>query len=193
MPHKLRAGVYFAALGTGFMFLEVSLIQKLTLFLGYPTHTLTVTLFALLLATGLGSLQTERRALATGPALARRLVLLGLLIGFYAFGLNSLVNAAIGWSFGIRVVLAVALLTPLGLCLGAFMPLGLRRVATLTPHTVEFVAWCWAVNGFFSVLSSVLATVLAITLGFNLVMLTGLALYTVGVAVFLTIPPQALA
>jgi hypothetical protein len=188
VPHKLRAGVYFAALGTGFMFLEIALIQKLTLFLGYPTHSLTVTLFALLLATGLGSLHAGRTAGRLAPALASRLVLLAVMVGFYAFGLDALVNAAIGWPFGLRVALAVAVLAPLGLCLGAFMPLGLAYVAGLTPHAVEFVAWCWAVNGFCSVLSSVLATVLAIVMGFNRVLLTGLALYIVGVAVFLTIP-----
>src|SRR5213080_2250055 len=48
IPYKGRAAVYFAALGVGFMFLEVSLIQRLTLFLGYPTYSLTVTLFAFL-------------------------------------------------------------------------------------------------------------------------------------------------
>jgi hypothetical protein len=55
-PHKTAAGLYFAALGLGFMFLEVTLIQRLTLFLGYPTYSLTVTLFALLVSTGVGSL-----------------------------------------------------------------------------------------------------------------------------------------
>jgi hypothetical protein len=191
VPHKLRAGIYFAALGTGFMFLEVSLIQKLTLFLGYPTHSLTVTLFALLLATGLGSLYAGSTTGRLAPALASRLVFLAVMVGFYAFGLDALVAAAIGWPFALRIALAIAVLAPLGLCLGAFMPLGLARVAGLTPHAVEFVAWCWAVNGFCSVLSSVLATVLAITMGFNRVMLTGLALYIVGVAVFLTIPRAA--
>ena len=48
LPWKLHSGLYFAALGLGFMCLEISLIQKLTLFLGYPTYTLTVTLFGLL-------------------------------------------------------------------------------------------------------------------------------------------------
>jgi hypothetical protein len=40
------------------MLIEVSLIQRLTLFLGYPTHSLTVTLFALLVSSGIGSLLT---------------------------------------------------------------------------------------------------------------------------------------
>ena len=44
-----------------------------------------------------------------------------------------------------------------------------------------FVAWCWAVNGFFSVTSSVLATLLSITLGFQAVMYVALAIYAIGV------------
>src|SRR5439155_351697 len=70
IPHKGAAALYFAALGSGFMFLEVSLIQRLTLFLGYPTYSLTVTLFALLLTTGLGSLASERYATQRNRALA---------------------------------------------------------------------------------------------------------------------------
>src|SRR4029450_7863116 len=62
IPYKGNTFVYFAALGFGFMLIEVSLIQRLTLFLGYPTHSLTVTLFALLVSSGIGSLLTDRPA-----------------------------------------------------------------------------------------------------------------------------------
>lgn len=51
------------------------------------------------------------------------------------------------------------------------MPLGLRSVAALTPHADEYVAWAWAVNGFCSVVASVLATLLSMTFGFRVVML----------------------
>ena len=61
------------------------------------------------------------------------------------------------------------------------MPLGLRVVSQLTPHREPFVAWCWAVNGFFSVTSSVLATLLSIALGFQAVLYVALAIYAIGV------------
>src|SRR4029450_9936143 len=60
IPYKANTFVYFAALGVGFMLIEVSLIQRLTLFVGYPTHSLTVTLFSILVSTGVGSLLTDR-------------------------------------------------------------------------------------------------------------------------------------
>ena len=54
---------YFGALGAGFMLLEVALLQQFVLLLGHPVYSLTVTLFSLLLGTGIGSLhQPAHRA-----------------------------------------------------------------------------------------------------------------------------------
>ena len=76
-------------------------------------------------------------------------------------------------SLGVRVVVAILLLAPLGLCLGMFMPLGLGAVAAPDATTTEeYVAWAWAVNGFFSVIGSVLTTILSMTFGFRLVQLS---------------------
>ncbi|HYC21641.1 MAG TPA: hypothetical protein VEI94_03000 [Candidatus Bathyarchaeia archaeon] len=191
IPYKANAVVYFAALGLGFMFLEVSLIQRLTLFLGYPTYSLTVTLFSLLLSTGLGSLASERLGRS------RRAMLIGLgaglsaLVLFYSRMMTPIVAHGIGWPLGLRIVAAVVMLAPLGLCLGAFMPLGLRVVSSLTPYGQEFVAWSWAVNGFFSVVSSVLATVLSMSIGFDRVMLLAIAIYLVGIVALMRIPEGA--
>src|SRR5262249_35582645 len=87
---KGRAAIYFAALGLGFMFLEVSLIQRLTLFLGYPTYSLTVTLFALLISTGVGSLATERLAERRNSALVGLGIALAALVLFYWRGMAPL-------------------------------------------------------------------------------------------------------
>jgi len=56
LPAKGTSAVYFAALGLGFMFFEITMIQRLVQFLGYPTYSLTVTLAAILLSTGVGAL-----------------------------------------------------------------------------------------------------------------------------------------
>ena len=50
----------FAGIGIGFMMVEVSQMERLIVFLGHPTYALTVVLFILLLASGLGSLSTDR-------------------------------------------------------------------------------------------------------------------------------------
>jgi MFS family permease len=80
---------------------------------------------------------------------------------------------------------ALVVLAPLGLCLGMFMPFGLGLVNRLTEHGEDYSAWSWAVNGFFSVIGSVLTTILSMVLGFGLVQYLALAIYAVAVIVFL--------
>lgn len=188
IPYKLNSALYFAALGLGFMFLEVCLIQRLTLFLGYPTYSLTITLFSLLLSTGVGSLLSERWAAARNRAYVALLLAVALLVAFYELLLPPIVEAGVGWALPVRIAVTVTMLFPLGLCLGAFLPLGLQTVSRVTRHGQEYVAWCWAVNGFFSVVASVLSTVLSMTFGFGAVMLIGLVLYAIGVAAFSRVP-----
>jgi hypothetical protein len=190
IPHKLDAGLYFASLGLGFMFFEVTLIQRLTLFLGYPTYALTVTLFALLVSTGIGSLLSERAVAARDRTLLGIGVVLVGLVLFYLFVLGPLTARLGGAAFPLRVGVAVLVLFPLGLCLGMFMPLGLRSVAALTPHADAYVAWAWAVNGFFSVVASVLGTMLSMTFGFTTVMVIALAIYGVAIVSLRRIPAR---
>jgi hypothetical protein len=191
IPHKTSAGIYFAALGTGFMLFEVSLIQMLTLFLGFPTYSLSVTLFALLVFTGAGSLLSGRYGARRNLVLGTLLACLAGLVVFYQLGLPLLVDRLVGHALPVRIALAVGVLAPLGLCLGAFMPLGLGTVSRLTEHGEAFVAWAWAVNGFFSVVSSVLATIGSMVLGFRLVLLAGLAVYCLGTLGLVRLPQPA--
>ena len=72
---------------------------------------------------------------------------------------------------------AVLVLAPLGLCLGAFMPLGLITVSRLSVHRGEYVAWGWALNGVFSVIGSILATILSMSYGFRTVLLVAAVVY----------------
>jgi hypothetical protein len=71
------------------------------------------------------------------------------------------------------------MMAPLGFLLGLFMPLGLSALAVSTPHAETYVAWGWAVNGFFSVIGSVLTTILSMTFGFRAVLFLGLLAYAV--------------
>jgi hypothetical protein len=188
IPHKANAAVYFAALGFGFMFLEVVLIQRLTLFLGYPTYSLTVTLFAILMATGAGSLLSDRLTQPRNTLLGVLAGVLFALVLFYQLGMDPLIEAAIVWPLPMRVFLTVLMLTPLGLCLGMFMPIGLRTVAGLSDYGEEYIAWAWAVNGFCSVVSSILTTMLSMTFGFTVVMSLAVVVYAVGIYAMTRIP-----
>ena len=106
---------------------------------------------------------------------------LAVLTLFYEVGLTPVTDALLGLPFGARVVVAFGVLAPLGVCLGAFMPLGLGAVAGITKHPREYVAWGWAVNGFASVIGAVLTTILAMALGFGVVLVVALIVYGVAV------------
>jgi spermidine synthase len=190
LPMKGRTLLYFAAVGLGFMCFEISLIQKLTLFLGYPTYTLTVTLFGLLVFSGIGSLVTERYANRRNGALAVLVIAL-LVMGLgVRTGLNPLLDAIFGLPLAVRVAVTLLLLAPLGLCLGAFMPLGLATLVRITApsHREAYAAWAWAVNGFFSVIGSMLVTMLAMTHGFSSVVLLATGIYLLAGIVLWRIP-----
>ncbi|HVX16518.1 MAG TPA: hypothetical protein VHA73_00670 [Acidimicrobiales bacterium] len=182
LPRKGRSALYFSALGLGFMFFEISLIQRLTLFLGYPTYSLTVTLASLLTFTGVGALLSNRlteRPRRSFPVLYGALVAL---TAAYLFGLPALTSAMQDAALALRVIVTVAVLAPLGVVLGCFMPFGLRAVAGMTEHGREYVAWGWAVNGFASVVGSVLTTILAMTFGLNAVLVLAVIVYAVALA-----------
>ena len=187
LPHKRRSASYFALLGFGFIFFEVTLIERLTLFLGYPTYSLTVTLMSLLIFTGLGAFLSERfkhRAAGLAPVLV---VAITALTAFYLVGLTPLTNALLSWPLAGRILVALAVLAPLGVCLGMFMPLGLGAVAASTAHPREYVAWGWAVNGFASVIGSVLSTILAMSFGFGVVLAVALGLYVAALVILPTL------
>lgn len=182
LPRKPRSALYFASLGLGFMFFEITLIQRLTLFLGYPTYSLTVTLASLLLFTGVGALWSGRHQESPGRAVPVLLGAMVVLTAFYQFGLPPLTHALLGLPLAARAPIAFAVLAPLGICLGMFMPLGLGAVARLTPYPRQYVAWGWAVNGFASVVGAGLTTILAMTFGFRVVLFLALAVYLVAAA-----------
>ena len=183
--------VYFGALGAGFMLIEVSVLQRFVLLLGHPVYSLTVTLFSLLLGTGLGAAWSRR----FDPASLRRSGAIGL-VTVAAIALVFLVVAtpivawAIPFSRSARMLVAVVMLVPIGVALGIPMPTGLRILAARAP---QMVAWAWGINGALSVLGATLAIFIAMNWGFRITLLTASATYVIGLAALLSAtqpPPQ---
>ena len=75
-----------------------------------------------------------------------------------------------------RIISAFVLAAPLAFAMGMPFPLGMTRVQQNNPHLIP---WAWAINGCASVLSAIMAVLLAIEIGFNGVMLCAVALYMV--------------
>lgn len=183
LPARGAAGTYFAALGLGFMLYEITTIPRVARLLGDPTHSLTVTLPTLLVTAAIGARCSDRvTSRHPGRALLVVLAVLAASTGASALLVDDVTEALIGRGLGVRVAFAVAALSALGLCLGPFVPLGLRTVAASSPHRDVYVAWSWAVNGFSSVIGAVLATMLSMTYGFRAVQWLALGSYAIAVA-----------
>jgi hypothetical protein len=80
-----------------------------------------------------------------------------------------------------KVAIALALIAPLAVPMGMPFPLGIGR---LHARWRELIPWAWGINGCASVVSAVLATLLALHLGFGLVVASAAALYLAAWAVF---------
>ncbi len=181
-PSVVSYLAYFLALGVGFMFIEISFVQSFVLFLGSPTHALSITIFSLLLFSSLGSLLSTRFVETPEWAVRRGVVLVAVLVGVYAFGLSRLFESFLHLDFGWRVAIAVAAQLPMGLTLGTFMPLGIACISREHPRLVP---WAWGINGIGSVVGTTLAVVLAMAWGFTVVALVAAGLYAVGVTLML--------
>ena len=87
-----------------------------------------------------------------------------------------------------RIAVSIALIAPLAFCMGMPLPLAMSSLAR---HAPSYVPWAWGINGCASVISAVLATLLAMSLGFSAVVLLAVLIYVVAlVALPLPVPVQ---
>ncbi|MCZ6636035.1 MAG: hypothetical protein O7G87_21775, partial [bacterium] len=164
--------LFFAAIGSGFMLVEISQMQHLIVFLGHPTYGLTVVLFSLLLSSGLGSFLTQKWAASAGTR--SLLILLGVLLLFGILTPHA-IQAYRSATTPIRIFVAILLLCPLGLCMGMAFPFGMKQAFQRWP---ELTPWFWGINGATSVCASVLAVVIALSAGISASFWTGVGCYT---------------
>lgn len=175
---------YFGALGAGFMLFEVAILQRFVLLLGHPVYSLTVTLFSLLLGTGLGSLIGRRIRPERVKAVTLRALLGVAAVGSLAsLLLARVVDVAIPWPLAERIAFAVALVTPLGVLLGICLPGGMRL---LHAARAQIVPWAWGINGALSVVGATLATFMAMNWGFSITLAGGSLAY-VSAAILLAV------
>lgn len=179
---------YFGSLGLGFIFFEISLLQRFVLFLGFPTYSLSIVLFCLLVFAGLGSAASER--LVGSPAHnARRLSLLvpALAVLVWAF-VPMLFEHFLSAPLATRVAISMVVLAPIGVVLGMFFPLGVRVVEGLDSRLIP---WAWAINGCTTVVGTIVAVILAMAYGFDVVMFCAAAIYVAGASALVTVPSTA--
>jgi hypothetical protein len=175
--------VYFAAIGFGFMFVEIAFIQKFVLWLSYPLYAVAVVLFAFLLFAGLGSRAAGHVHRGRVPAVREPVAAVVLAIGVASAAclaaLPWLFEHAMGLPDALRIAIAVALIAPLAFFMGMPFPLALAQVEA---GDARLVPWAWGINGCASVTGAVLATLLAVHVGFTMVVVAALVLYGIAAA-----------
>jgi len=205
---RWRIALYFLAIGFAFLFVEIASIQRFVLFLGHPVYAIPVVLCAFLFFAGLGSgfaprLTARLDALqGSWPSAAlirftgadgrcrqvirvRHPALALAVAGIVAAAVLHLVAAPplFRWLMPLpdtlKIAASLVLIAPLAFFMGLPFPLALVRVASARPGLVP---WAWGVNGCASVLSAILAILLAMSLGFSAILLIAIGLYLVAAA-----------
>lgn len=158
------AWLYFFAIGMAFMMVEISFIQKYTLFIGPSIYSIITILFTVLIFSGVGSFFAGRIKLN----LVFAGIVIWLLLDIFVFRYITYGLAGIDMTF--RILITALLIAPAGFLMGMPFPLAGKRVK-------ELIDWGFAVNGAASVLGSCLIVLIAFTFGVTYAQGTGALLY----------------
>ena len=170
VPKKeaLRYVLYFAFLGLGFMLIEISLIQRFSIFLGHPIYSIIIALFSILLFSGIGSLLIGKLNIEISKVISV-LILMGIVFLIISFSFFKIQGSLISKSF-----LSILFLAPLGLFMGMPFPSGINL---LDKKDRQLIPWAFGINCITSTIGSVLTLILYINSGFRITFLAALAFY----------------
>ena len=145
---------YFLLIGIGFMMTEIALVQRMSVFLGHPVYALSIVLFSLILATGIGALVSERFQLNS----AARLFAWAFATALYIFTLRYWMPPVLlqldSAQLVTRAAFAVLVLAPAGFLMGFGFPTGMRLVSAIDRGPMP---WFWGINGAGGVLAASVA------------------------------------
>lgn len=170
--HKKWVIVYFSGLGLAYMFLEMVFIQQFTFYFGEPTYATSATLSILLFTSGLGSYYSSA-CRKNKIRLALPLIIAAILL-LYAFVLSPILSATIGVALPFKILIAIVLLGTPGFFLGMPFPIGIDYLAE---KKSDDIPWAWALNGYFSVISTVLAIIISVEAGYFVLLLMAALTY----------------
>jgi len=172
----LRPLIIFTGIGAGFMILEISLFQKLILYLGSPTLSLSILLGSLLVSMGFGS-YTSRKILKDSVLKKILYTILAIIVfGIVLFTILPLIfNKLLAYSLTVRAIVSIIIIFPLGFLLGIPFPTAIQ----LLNHEKlkKYIPWMYGINGTMTVLGSVLAVIISMIYGFKYAFIIGLGFY----------------
>ena len=181
--------IIFISTGIGFMILEISLFQKLILFLGAPTISLAILLSSMLMGMGVGSYLGQNLFVSN---IRRRLYISSLLIVIYGIILFSvhpfILDKVLGQVLAVRALISSLLIIPLAFFLGIPFP---ATIQLLKESSLDrYIPWMYGINGTMVVLGSIIAAIFSMLIGIRVAFYIGLCFYAIiSLSVWLT--PQA--
>jgi hypothetical protein len=166
---------YFAAIGLGFMFVQIPSMQRFSIYLGHPTYAVVVILFSMILATGIGSLISDRLPIERSPRLLLIVPLaIAALIGTLTLVAQPVIDQTIRFGLFARCGIVIGLITPVAMGLGMCFPIGMRLVSRLSEPALP---WMWGVNGACGVFAAVSAVAISMWWGIHANYTLALTLY----------------
>ena len=175
---------YFAAIGVGFMAVEIGLIQRMSVFLGHPAYSLSIVLFSLIAATALGSFLSDRYSLVSRLQIVVWAALTGTYMMLMPMFLPALTHKLAYLPLVGRMGVCVAVIVPVGVLMGYALPTGMREVSNVSARPLP---WFWGVNGAAGVLTASLAILCSIAYGINVTLWLGAVCYLILIPAFLMI------
>ena len=181
---------YFAAIGFGYMLVQIGLLQRFAVYIGHPTYTLAIVLFSMLLFTGAGAFLSARvsvggsRATWVPVGIAATLTSTAML-------LPTTLAATVASGLVVRTLVAIAFAGPVAVLLGMCFPIGVRLLEQNEPASPRerehdladrttggaVTAWAWGVNGAFGVLASIVAVAVSMWAGIDVNFWIAAAIY----------------
>lgn len=158
--------MFFAFIGIGYISIQIALIQKFTLFLGQPVYTMLTVISSMLIFSGIGAKYSVK--FINGNKTKLYSVFLIVAVYTMLIGLLSplLFDAFVSLSLLLRILITIIMLAPLAFFMGMPFPTG---ISMLKNDDSRMVGISWAVNGFFSVIGTVITMILAMMFGFKII------------------------
>ena len=180
---KIKVFIYFAAIGLAFLFLEMVFMQKFMLFLHHPLYAATAVLTGFLFFSGLGSALSARLMdkFARRGIVVFAVAAIGTISMMYVYCLPGIFSLLMELPLSIKMIFSVLLICPVAFLMGVPFPVALSE---LSASSSVLIPWAWAINGCASVVSAVLAALIAVQWGFSVVIVLAVLLYVLAAVYF---------
>jgi hypothetical protein len=156
------------------MFVEIGLIQRISVYLGHPIYGLAIGLFGIILSSGVGSLMSARIPLLRGVQILVWATVLGVYLLVLPYWFPLLVDLFASSSLPARALVSLSAIVPSGILMGFGFPTGMQIINSTDARPTP---WFWAVNGAAGLLASSLAVTISIDFSISTTIWCGAVCY----------------